>query len=72
MKTLVPFWSAVWNLSDGVHLEPKSLTPRVMVSLVCESKVGFTIRQFTNSHRWFFTYTRVEGLDVLGKIKTTI
>mmetsp|Transcript_89223 Transcript_89223/g.191411 ORF Transcript_89223/g.191411 Transcript_89223/m.191411 type:complete len:214 (-) Transcript_89223:46-687(-) len=35
--------------SETSHLEPNLPALRVMVSLVCESKVGFTIKQFTNT-----------------------
>ena len=39
------------NFSVGLHVEPKLLAWRVMFSFVWESKVGLTIRQFTNIHK---------------------
>ena len=41
------------NLSLILQVEPNFLTCNVMFSLVCESKVGFSISVLTKIHRWF-------------------
>ena len=45
--------TALKNLSLILHSEPNFLATRVMFSLVCESKAGFSIRQLTNTQMWF-------------------
>lgn len=47
--------TCLMNLSLRGQVDPKVFCCSVMFSLVWESKVGFSIRQFTNSHMWFFT-----------------
>lgn len=49
------------NLSPRGQVEPKLFCCRVMFSLVWESKVGFSIRQLTNSQMWFFTWIKRRG-----------
>ena len=39
------------NLSEKVHLEPKADCLSVMFSFVCESNVGFSIKQLTKTLR---------------------
>lgn len=46
------------NFSLRGQVEPKLFCCSVMFSLVWESKVGFSTRQLTNSHMWFFTCNR--------------
>lgn len=48
--------TCLMNLSLSRQVEPKFFCCRVIFSLVWESKVGFSIRQLTNSHMWFFTW----------------
>lgn len=48
--------TALMNLSDRGHLDPKLLVWSVMFSLVWESKDGFSISAFTNTQMWFFTW----------------
>lgn len=48
--------TCLMNLSLRAHLDPKLFCCKVMFSLVWESKVGFSTRQLTNSHMWFFTW----------------
>lgn len=50
--------TARMNFSDRGHLDPKLLVCRVMFSLVCESKDGFSISALTNTQMWFFTWRR--------------
>ena len=44
-------YTCLMNFSLRAHLEPKDLALRVMFSFVCESKVGFSMRQLTNTQR---------------------
>ncbi len=44
--------TALKNLSFILQSEPNFLATRVIFSLVCESKAGFSIRQLTNSQMW--------------------
>lgn len=48
--------TALINFSDRGHLDPKFLVWSVMFSFVWESKEGFSIRAFTNTQMWFFTW----------------
>ena len=43
------------NFSVISHFDPNDLDCNVMVSFVCESNVGFSMSEFTNTHMWFFT-----------------
>lgn len=49
--------TALTNLSDKRHLDPKLFVWSVIFSLVWESKEGFSIRAFTNTQIWFFTWS---------------
>lgn len=49
-NTIFIKFSVIW------HFEPKLLTCNVMFSFVWESNVGFSIRQFTNTHMWFLIW----------------
>ena len=44
------------NLSVMTHLDPNALAWDVILSFVCESKVGLVIRQFTKTHKWFLIW----------------
>lgn len=59
------------NFSERVHFDPNCLACNVIDSLVCESNVGFSIRQLTNIQRWFFTYNRKHGCVVCKHIGTS-
>lgn len=52
--------TALTNLSDRRHLDPKLLVWSVIFSLVWESKLGFSISAFTNTQMWFFTWSTNE------------
>lgn len=54
----VTFLTCLTNFSLREQVEPKFFCCNVMFSLVWESKLGFSIRQFTNNHMWFFTCTQ--------------
>lgn len=56
------FGTCLINLSLRGQVDPKLFCCRVIFSLVWESKVGFSTRQFTNSHMWFFTWRRSRTL----------
>jgi hypothetical protein len=47
--------SFVKNFSEISHFEPKVDGLEVKVSFVCESKAGFSIRQFMKAHRFCLT-----------------
>lgn len=55
--------TALMNLSDRGHLDPKLLVWSVMFSLVWESKDGFSISAFTNTQMWFFTWWNRQDLN---------
>lgn len=59
------------NFSERVHFDPNCLACNVIDSFVCESNVGFSIRQLTNIQRWFFTYNRKHGCVVCKHISTS-
>lgn len=59
---LGPFTCLI-NLSLRGQVEPKLFCCRVMFSLVWESKVGFSIRQLTKIHMWFFTWGEVDKVQ---------
>lgn len=48
--------TCLMNFSLRGQVDPKLFCCSVMFSLVWESKVGFSTRQFTKSHMWFFTW----------------
>lgn len=55
------------NLSLREQVEPKLFCCKVMFSLVWESKLGFSIRQFTNNHMWFFTCTHTQSFNQVNQ-----
>ena len=55
-STMPHLVTAFMNLADSGAVEPKALDRVVSVSLVWESNAGFSMRQFTNNARWFFTW----------------
>mmetsp|Transcript_79803 Transcript_79803/g.258133 ORF Transcript_79803/g.258133 Transcript_79803/m.258133 type:complete len:227 (+) Transcript_79803:2201-2881(+) len=55
ISTTPLFSTAFIVFSESSHTEPNFDCLVVKVSLVCESKAGFSMRQFTKIHRWFFT-----------------
>lgn len=54
-KRKKPVLTALKNFSDSWHLDPKLLGCNVMFSFVWESNDGFSIKQLTKTHIWFFT-----------------
>lgn len=44
------------SLSYTVQVDPKAVYFNVKVSLVWESKEGFSIKAFTNTHKCYFTW----------------
>lgn len=60
LKWMRSVLTALTNLSDRRHLDPKLLVWSVIFSLVWESKLGFSISAFTNTQMWFFTWSTNE------------
>mmetsp|Transcript_28276 Transcript_28276/g.81411 ORF Transcript_28276/g.81411 Transcript_28276/m.81411 type:complete len:211 (-) Transcript_28276:881-1513(-) len=56
VSTIPVFSTFLMVESDTSHLEPNLPAFKVMVSFVCESKVGFTIKAFTKTKRWERTW----------------
>ena len=57
--------TCLMNFSLRTQVDPKDFTFSVMFSFVCESKVGFSMRQFTNTHRWPFMWNGFRSIPPL-------
>lgn len=55
-STIPHFSNCLLNLSVKVHLEPNLPICNVIISFVCESKVGLVIKQLTKTHIWFLIW----------------
>mmetsp|Transcript_99948 Transcript_99948/g.279986 ORF Transcript_99948/g.279986 Transcript_99948/m.279986 type:complete len:250 (+) Transcript_99948:2135-2884(+) len=55
ISTMPLFRTLRMVFSEISHEDPNLDCFVVKVSLVCESKAGFSIKQFTKTHKWFFT-----------------
>ena len=54
------FLTPLTNFSLSLHSEPNFLARSVMFSFVCESNVGFSIWQFTNTQMWLLICQKKE------------